>query len=210
MTTIYLIRHAQPDFTVHNDMERPLTDEGRRSCQWVASYLQKKQIQRIFSSPYRRAVDTVLPFADESHLDIQTVDDLRERAVDSVWIENFSEFVHRQWSDFEYKLGGGESLREVQDRCVRALEAILAENQDKNIAIGCHGTAISVVLHYYDESYGVEHFNLIRDIMPFAAKLTFENIKCRSIEVIDIRRGGERKLYEKSFKPFVDNELEKE
>ncbi len=199
MTTIYLIRHAQPDFSVHNDMERPLTAEGRESCRWVTSYLQKKQVHWIFSSPYRRAVDTVQPFADEMGLTIQTVYELRERGVDSAWIENFDEFVHCQWKDFEYKRKGGESLREVQDRCIQALEAILEKHRDSNIVIGSHGTAISVMLHYYDNSYGVEQFNLIRNIMPFAARLTFEAKECISMEILDIREGEEIKLYESHF-----------
>ena len=199
MTTIYFIRHAEPDYTIHDDMERPLTAEGEKSCSKVTKYLKDKKIDQIYSSPYKRAVDTVRDFSKASGLMIKTIYDLRERAVDSGWIENFSEFVHNQWGNFDYKLGGGESLREVEIRSIPTLEALLRQYPGENIVIGSHGTAISTILHYYDNAYGVENFNLIRNIMPFVAKLEFEGVACRSIVVLDILGSTEKKLYEKIF-----------
>jgi 2,3-bisphosphoglycerate-dependent phosphoglycerate mutase len=197
MATIYFIRHAEPDYRIHNDMERPLTEEGKRSCSKVTEYLMDKKITKLFSSPYKRAIDTVQDFAKVSGLTIEAVCDLRERAVEEGWIENFSEFVHNQWKDFDYKLKGGESLREVEARCIPALEAILREKPEENIVIGSHGTAISTIIHYYDQAYGVEHFNLIRSIMPFVAKLKFDHTDCKSIEILNIMGNNEQKIYEK-------------
>jgi 2,3-bisphosphoglycerate-dependent phosphoglycerate mutase len=198
MTIIYLIRHAQPDFAVHNDMERPLTEVGLESCNKVISYLLDKQITEVLSSPYKRALDTVQGFADLCGRVVLPVYDLRERAVDTDWIEDFSEFVSKQWENFDYKLEGGESLNQVQTRCIRALEAIVSQHQNKNIVIGSHGTAISTIINYYDKDYGLDHFNRIRGIMPFVAKLVFEDKGCSSIEIIDIMGNEERKLYERA------------
>ena len=39
MTVIDLIRHAEPDVTVHDDMLRPLTQTGRQQAQRLASKL---------------------------------------------------------------------------------------------------------------------------------------------------------------------------
>ena len=198
MTIVYFIRHAEPDFNIHDDMERPLTEEGRKSCSKVTRYLLDKNITRIFSSPYKRAVDTVSDFAHATGLKVEAIYDLRERTVNDGWIENFSAFVHNQWKDFNYKLKGGESLHEVQARCIPALESILKEVTEGNIVIGSHGTAISTIIHYYDNSYGVEHFNRIRNRMPFVARLTFDHTVCRSIQILDILGGEEVKLYEKT------------
>lgn len=197
MTTIYLIRHAKPDFRIHNDMERPLTEEGKQSCSRVTEFLMGKKITHVYSSPYKRAMDTIKEFAMVKRHSVEAVYDLRERAVDEGWIENFSEFVHSQWKDFDYKLEGGESLREVEARCVPALEAILRENPEGNIVIGSHGTVISTIIHYYDNAFGVEHFNLIRNIMPFVAKLKFDHTDCKLIEILDILGNMEQKLYER-------------
>ena len=197
MTTIYFIRHAKPDYRIHNDMERPLTEEGKQSCDRVTDYLMDKKITHIYSSPYKRAMDTVKDFAKVKRLTMEAIYDLRERAVDEGWIENFAEFVHNQWKDFDYKLAGGESLREVEARCIPALETILRENSEESIVIGSHGTAISTIIHYYDNSFGVEYFNLIRNVMPFVAKLQFDHTDCKTIEILDILNHKEKKLYEK-------------
>lgn len=197
MTTIYLIRHAEPDYTIHDDMERPLTVAGMKSCSRVTEYLMNKRITKVYSSPYKRAMDTVRAFAKEQGHMIEEVYDLRERAIDHGWIENFSEFVHNQWKNFDYKLEGGESLREVESRCIKALMAITKKHPQENIVIGSHGTVISTVIHYYDPNYGVANFNQIRNIMPFVAKLEFDDRGCHSIEITDIMGDEEKKLYER-------------
>jgi 2,3-bisphosphoglycerate-dependent phosphoglycerate mutase len=177
-------------------MERPLTEEGKLSCRRVTEYLMDKKITQIYSSPYKRAIDTVKDFAKVIGFTIEPIYDLRERAVDEGWIENFSEFVHSQWKDFDYKLEGGESLREVEARCIPALETILHEKPEENIVIGSHGTAISTIIHNYDNAFGVEHFNLIRNIMPFVTKLKFDHTDCKSIEILDILGHKEQTIYQ--------------
>lgn len=198
MTTIYLIRHSEPDYTVHDDLQRPLTVKGRENCKKVTSYLMDKQIDIVLSSPYIRAVDTVRDFADTNNMQIHTIYKLRERAVDATWIENFSEFVELQWKDFSYHLNGGECLREVQNRCIEAIHDLLENQNNKNIVIGSHGTAISAIINYYDKAYGLEHFNKIKGIMPFAAKMNFDGQECRSIEMIDILGDTEKVIYTSS------------
>ena len=68
MTHLYYVRHAQPDYSVHDDLTRPLTEKGMRDCALVTDFLTDKSIDRVFSSPYKRAVDTVQPFAAQAHL----------------------------------------------------------------------------------------------------------------------------------------------
>lgn len=114
MTTVYFVRHAEPDYTNHNDMERPLTIKGKEDSRLVTDYLRDKDIEIVLSSPCLRAVETVKDFADLLGHTIITVEDLRERKVDSDWIEDFYRFTEQQWSDFDYKLSDGECLHEVQ------------------------------------------------------------------------------------------------
>ena len=82
MTHLYYVRHAQPDYSVHDDLTRPLTEKGMRDCALVTDFLTDKSIDRVFSSPYKRAVDTVQPFAAQAHLPVTLIDDLRERRID--------------------------------------------------------------------------------------------------------------------------------
>lgn len=100
MTTLYFVRHAEPDYTNHNDMERTLTQKRKEDRKLVTEYLADKNIDVVASSPYVRAVDTVKHFADTYGLTIDMEEDFRERKIDSEWIEDFNTFTKMQWSDF--------------------------------------------------------------------------------------------------------------
>lgn len=189
MTTIYFIRHAQPDFAVQDDASRPLSVKGRADTALVTEYLKDKDIQEVLSSPYIRAIDTVKDFAVRSGLSVKMIYDFRERKVDSLWIEDFTAFTKKQWADFEYKLTAGESLREVQERNIKALEGVLLEYEGKNIVIGTHGTALSTILNYYDNTYGYEDFNSMRALMPWIVRMRFDGTRGLEIKKINILQG---------------------
>ena len=182
MTTIYFIRHAQPNYNNPDDASRELTAKGLQDRKLVTSFLFDKHIDAVLSSPYKRAVDTVADFAEISNLRIETVWDFRERKVDSVWIDDFNSFCKKQWEDFNYKLSDGETLGEVQNRNITALNKVLADYNGKNIAIGSHGTALSTIINYYDKTFGYSDFDKIRNIMPWIVKFVFNGNICVEIE----------------------------
>ena len=186
MTNVYFVRHAQPNYENHDDLTRELTDKGLRDRKLVTDFLRDKEICAVFSSPYKRSVDTVKEFADEMGFPVTLVEDFRERKVDSGWIEDFTAFAKRQWADFSYKLSDGECLREVQERNIAALNRVLVEYEGKNVVVGSHGTALSTIVHSFDPSFGYEDFDAIRGLMPWIVRFSFEGTKCREIEKIDL------------------------
>lgn len=182
MTTVYFVRHAEPNYDNHDDLLRELSPKGLQDRKRVTEFLAEKQIDIVLSSPYRRAVDTIQDFADQYGFEVQIVDDFRERKVDDEWIENFTAFSKKQWEDFSYKLTNGECLQEVQDRNVAALQTVLARYRGKNIVIGTHGTALSTIIQYYDRRFGYDEFAKIRSIMPWIVEFSFDdNQNCRKI-----------------------------
>lgn len=187
MTKVYFVRHSKPDFSVKDDMTRPLTEEGLKDCEKVTEFLWDKDINVVFSSPYKRALDTIRNFAEKSNLEINIVEDLRERKVDSVWIEDFNAFAKEQWANFDYKLSDGESLNEVQQRNIKALHKILKENENKNIVIGTHGTALSTIINYYDKSFDYSQFERIKNYMPFIVCIDFQGIHAIKVEEFIIK-----------------------
>ncbi len=172
--TIYLIRHAEPNVNNHNDDERELTTKGLQDCQLLLDYFKDISIDRIYSSPFKRTLQTIDELAKEKNLPIQIKENFRERKIDDVWIDDFNTFSQRQWQDFNYKLAKGESLQEVQDRNIQQLQEILKE-QETSIIISSHGTAISTILNYYDHQFAFDNFQAIKQLMPFLVTLSFEN-----------------------------------
>ncbi len=182
MTIVYFVRHAEPNYKNHDDQSRELSEKGLRDTKLVTEYLKDKDINIIMSSPYKRAIDTIKPFAESRGLSIQLLDDFRERKVGSVWIENFDAFCKRQWDDFSYKLTDGETLSEVQTRNIAALRNVLSKYKDKNIVIGSHGTALSTIINFYDHSFGYNDFMEIKSVMPWIVKFIFEGENLEAIK----------------------------
>ena len=94
MTKVYFIRHAEPDYSNHDDLLRPLTEKGMQDRKIVTDYLEDKNIDVVLSSPYKRAVQTLEDFADKFGFKIETIDDFHERKVGNEWIEIFHDFNH--------------------------------------------------------------------------------------------------------------------
>ena len=188
MTTVYFIRHCKADNSERDGRIRPLTEKGTRDAALVTQYLQDKNIDAIVSSPFKRAIDTVAPFAESAGLEISIVEDFRERRSDSDWLrdEDFWPFVERQWADFSYSLSDGESLETVQKRNIAALNGVLAEHAGECVAIGTHGTALSTIVNYYDKTFGFKDFLAMVGIMPWAVVMEFEGTECRRIEKVDL------------------------
>lgn len=186
MTVLYFIRHAQPDYSNHDDRLRPLTEQGRRDTQLVTDYFNNKTVDAVLSSPYLRAIDTVKPLADSRNLPVILEEDFRERLIDTVWIEDFQQFSKKQWKDFNYKLDGGESLSEVQERNIRAIERVLKEYSGKTVVIGSHGTALSTIVNFYDPTFGFSDFEAMKPLMPWAVKLSFPTNGPVTVEKINL------------------------
>ncbi len=189
MTNVYFIRHAEPNYDNHDDMTRELSEKGLQDRALVTEFLQDKQIDAVLSSPFKRAVDTVREFAELQGFEIEIIEDFRERHIDNCWIEDFKGFCKKQWEDFSYKLSDGESLQEVQTRNIAALNGVLKRYEGKNLVVGSHGTALSTIINYYDNSFGYAQFEEIRGLMPWVVQFCFEGEECVAIRKYNMFEG---------------------
>ena len=186
MTIVYFVRHAQPNYDNHDDLTRELTEKGLADRMKVVSALQDTVIDAVLSSPYKRAVDTVQPLADLRRLTVKTDADFRERKVGDGWLEDFTSFAKRQWSDFDFALEHGESLRQVQSRNLAALTRVLKQYPDKTVVIGTHGTALSTLVECFSPGFGYAGFDRIRGVMPWVVRMTFDSQNCVKVEEIEL------------------------
>lgn len=194
MKTVWFVRHAQPNYENHVDSERELTPKGLKDAKLVTDFFADRPIDLLLCSPYRRSEETIAGLAETHGLPIQVVDDFRERKVGEAWIENFDAFAQKQWEDFSYHLPGGESLKEVQARNIRALKMVFRQRPDaRNIAIGSHGTALSTVIQYYQPSFGYGDFVRLAK-MPWVVEFQFEGESCRRIVSHDLFAGTRESL----------------
>ena len=171
-TKIIFVRHAQAQYG-EDDKTRPLTEEGLKNRSIVVETLKDRHIDRFISSPYKRSIDTIQTAADYFGMPIETDERFGERKV-GTWEKGWLE---KRWADFTCAEENGECLASVQSRNVEALKEALSDNNGKTIVIGTHGTALSMIFNYYDNSFGLNDFLRIVGWMPYIVELTFDGDK---------------------------------
>lgn len=172
MTKVFFVRHAQPIHNWEDDRTRPLTEEGKLDSKVVLDFLKDKNIDAFYCSPYKRSLETIQSTAVFYKMKITTDERLRERKKGNEG-NNFGMFEKR-WADKNFHEEGGESLNMVQTRNIEALKEILKSNQNRNIVIGTHGTALSTILNYFDPTFCCKDFLRILDWMPYVVELDFD------------------------------------
>jgi len=175
MTSLYFVRHAEPDHGWADDRTRPLTDAGMADSARVTETLYPVRVDAFLSSPYKRSYDTIRAAAADKDMAIITDERLRERKNGP--LSNVYGMFQKRWADFDCHEEDGESLNMVQRRNMEAVLEILKSHTDENIVIGTHGTALSTIQNYYDPSFCCEDFLRMIDFMPYILRMDFEGTR---------------------------------
>ncbi len=157
MTTIYLIRHSKTldinselttdSLQVQNE-KKILSKEGELIAREKFTNPEFKNIEVIYASNYVRTIETAKYISEANNIQINILDDLGERKFGiNSWDEKPKDFERKQFLDENYKIGDGESKKEVEERMYNCLIKILEENKNKIICIVSHATAISYLLN---------------------------------------------------------------
>ena len=153
MTTIYLMRHSIVFKDINNDYNNeslqlqnekmPLSVEGEELASNISKESELQNIDVVISSNYVRAMATAkyISKANNVNLIVNSAFGERKFGVNS-WDELPSGFELRQNDDENYKIGDGESQKEVRERVYKALMKVIDEYKDKRIVIVSHGSAI--------------------------------------------------------------------
>jgi 2,3-bisphosphoglycerate-dependent phosphoglycerate mutase len=160
---LYLLRHAEseanPDLP---EPDWPLSTHGREQAQALIQPLTALDIDRVYSSPYRRALDTVAPFARHQGLTIHTDVRLRERTLTCEWLDDYEQAVMATWTNFDLSHPGGESSASCQRRMMHTIRELFLRSEGQTLLISSHGNAISLYLNSLDAQFGFENWRTMR------------------------------------------------
>lgn len=157
-TELLIIRHAK---SIANDTgmfggitDYDLSQEGIKQSDALALKLKDIDVDKIYSSPLKRAINTIKPTATMKNLEINVVDDLREINVGS-W-ENISRDILRKMypeenryideTEFYTGMIGQEETLDVSNRMYNAILKIAKDNIGKKVIITSHIVAIRAFL----------------------------------------------------------------
>lgn len=172
---IILIRHGQTTTNAEKKLSGntnpPLTDVGREQAKKAGESLASFQIDRLFSSPMQRAVDTASAIAGKRGIEIETDERLIE--------QNFGEWEGKPFSEiFKLIPGGpegllrgpflgrfpaGEGTEQFVARVLGAFrDLILKESEGQTIAVVTHSGVIVILMCHFLGIDPFSHFFRIR------------------------------------------------
>ena len=178
-TTIYMVRHAESPYDEGDERTRGLTEKGKRDAEKVTKLLFGEGIDMVISSPYSRAVLSVEGLAQHLNVEVKTFENLRERHFSSEHIHDLMYEIRENFYNFKYALPGGESNADCQKRAIVTLKAILKEHKGKNMVIGTHGLVMTLMMNYFDSTYGLEFLDQLKK--PDIYKMEFEDQELKEV-----------------------------
>ena len=177
-TTIYLVRHAHADW--QDDESRPLSEAGRKAAHVVSTLLSALPIMAIYSSPARRAVETVAPLADHLGIRPELMHDLRERELPVVPRGDFDRVVADAWRSPEIAAPGAESNVDAQRRGLAAVRSILTRHVGERVVVSTHGNLLALILNGFDSAFGYDFWRRLS--FPDVYRLEFDGTAMTRVE----------------------------
>jgi probable phosphoglycerate mutase len=178
VTLLLLIRHAlaeAPRGRLYGTTPGiHLSEQGKDQATRLAERLSPVELAAVYSSPLERCLETAEAITAGRGLDVHSMSDLGEvdygewtgRTFNALRRTVLWRRVHQLPSSVRFP--GGESLEEVRDRGVRALDAIAAQHKRRVVAAVTHGDVIRLVLSHYA---GI-HIDLFHRLVADAASLS--------------------------------------
>lgn len=141
---------------------------------------------KLFSSSYTRAIQTIEPLANQSEIIIY--DELSEKRLKGPYkLEKakIDEAIKNSFIDINFKLDGGESTKDAQERSIPIIKEILYNDTLQTVVIGTHGNILTAILNYFNSSIG---FNFWKNsTKPDIYKVEFNGEKLISIDRISLK-----------------------
>ncbi|MFD1174551.1 histidine phosphatase family protein [Oceanobacillus picturae] len=168
MKNIYIIRHCKAEGQAP---DAPLTEEGFIQAKELAESLSDLKVDRIISSPFVRAIQTIKPFAENKKIEIEVDTRLAERVLSSTILTDWMEKLEATFNDMDLKYEGGESSNKAAKRIVEVVDEIVVSGAGNTIIVA-HGGIISLLLNFYDKNFGFEQWMSLHNPDVYHLKVT--------------------------------------
>lgn len=173
MTHLYLIRHGQTDWNVEGryqgQSDVPLNPLGLEQARKMAEALKDAGITAIYSSDLGRAHQTALALGECTGAPVVVDPRLREvnqgewegRLVTEIQELYREVWARRRANPLDVPPPGGETVAQVRERVLDAVNEILKRHPDDRVAIVSHGLALAVILGQHRQLPIEQIWNLI-------------------------------------------------
>jgi alpha-ribazole phosphatase len=171
MSKLILVRHATTKDNINGNLsghiDSDLSDLGNTQILKLNKFLEKENIDCIYTTTSTRTKNTIKDIAKSKNLNIVESDKLKEinfgdfEGMNFEYIKNSfpEEFEKIIQNGFEYKYPNGESLVDSYNRVCKELNYILESNKEKTILICAHAGTIRNIISYLIGNTHEYHWN---------------------------------------------------
>ncbi|MFT4413659.1 histidine phosphatase family protein [Fredinandcohnia humi] len=174
---LYVVRHCE---AMGQPPEATLTDRGFEQAQALSQFFNGIQVDRIISSPYKRAIQSIEPLAKRVSLEIELDSRLGERVLSTEELTDWLEKLKATFDDFSLKLHGGESSEEARKRIIELVEKI-ENSSSENTIIVTHGNIMSLLLNHFDKNFGFEEWKRLSNPDVFLLTIDINRVTVERI-----------------------------
>jgi len=159
MKTIYLIRHCK---ALGQKREADLTREGITQSHTLSLFLANKGIEKVISSPFVRAVQSIKPFVDQTKVTLTLDSRLSERILSSNDLTDWMDQLKATFENQDLKFEGGESSNEASKRGIEVITELI-KGKENTTAIVTHGNLLSLIIRNYNKEFGFNEWKDMRN-----------------------------------------------
>lgn len=177
MKTIYVIRHCQAE---GQEADAKLTELGEQQAIELAAFFKEVSVERILSSPYSRAVETIQPIAEQKKIPIVMDDRLKERVLSTSHLPDWMEKLEATFHDGTLKYDNGESSDEAIERIQSVVDEVL-ESEANVILLVTHGNLMSLLLREYIQDFGFHEWQQLSNPDVYVLEVNMDEKICRRV-----------------------------
>jgi broad specificity phosphatase PhoE len=169
MTEIYLVRHGQTRWNkeqvFRGTSDVPLNESGQEEARLTAKALRTRPVSAVYTSPLVRASETAGAIAGAHDLEVENLEGLRDicfgewQGVSHTVVMERYPGLYRRWLEEPHRVmfPGGDSLRTVQSRAVKAVKRTVLGHPEDTIVMVSH-RVVNRVLICGLVGIGLSHF----------------------------------------------------
>ena len=169
-TDLYLVRHGETDYNRDgivqgSGIDSVLNETGRAQAQALAERLADTPLDAVYASTLRRAKQTATvaarPHEPVSKTFLRDLEEISwgifEGEAPSPTRNDAMQAVKDRWraGEYDHAMQGGESIRDVQARALRAIEHVVAREAGRTVLVVAHGRYLRILLATVLEDYSL-------------------------------------------------------
>ena len=157
MTELILARHGQTEWNVgkifRGRVDVNLDEVGVKQAELLGKYLSNCELEAVYSSPLKRALDTATIVARYHKVDVHTAGGLIDldygkwQSLPEQEVKRLYPALLNKWHNNPHKvrMPGGESLEDVRGRVIELVDDVLSKYQSRVLLVS-HRVVLKVLI----------------------------------------------------------------